>query len=430
MSNDVIDQLRTYLDYAAGESKESPVAGASAASSELRWYRRGPALAAFAALLVMAVGVPALLLGSNEGTPQGSGPPMLDPLDVGVERVWPDSGFVGSPDEIAAEFAKQALGWIDVQTVSDSETAPGGPVWTTIHHAGSEALEVLSIPIGEGRRVLTQVGSQIVTAGVESEEDGQSVGIPPVVDARSAILHVRFVEPDRVEVVWVNQTDLVRGRVEIASTSLVGGIVIVYLDADGNGLTAIGGHFGPFDTPSSPDTTMAAETSSTLATTTTIEPSEGDLEEDRAVEMAAASALVATFIEFANGPTSQRFSNLPLASSVSLGLGPQIIRPVDSESLQDTEAWVVDVAEFRAHTGPFSPLAQLQSLDAYTVEIGEHPHCAGPPQPPPSGFENLQRVSVQPLSNSIENCLDWTTVDFYVNQSGQVEAITMDLWEP
>ena len=426
MSNDVIDQLRTYLDYVAGESKEAPIAVALPVRSELPWYRRGPVLAGFAALLVMAVGVPALLLGSNGAPPQGAGPQVLDPLDVGVERLWPDSGFVGSPDEIAAEFAKQALGWIDVETVSDSEAASDGPVWTTIRHAGSEALDVLSIPIGEGRRVLMQVGSQIVTAGVESEGGGQTVDIPHVADATSAILHVRFVEPDRVDVVRVNQTDLAEGRVEVASTSPIGGIVIVYLDADGMGLTAIGGHFGPFDTPSSPDTTMAAETS----TTTTIEPSDRDLEEDRAVEMAAASAMVEAFIEFANGPTSQRFSNLPLASSVSLGLGPQIIRAIDSESLQDPEAWAIDVAEFRAYTGPFSPLAQLQSLDAYTVEIGEHAHCAGPPQPPPSGFEDLQRISVQPLSNSIESCLDWTTVDFYVNESGHVEAITMDLWEP
>jgi hypothetical protein len=72
----------------------------------------------------------------------------------------------------------------------------------------------------------------------------------------------------------------------------------------------------------------------------------------------------------------------------------------------------------------------LGSLDEYTVQIGEHSHCAGSPQPPPNGLDNLRRVSVQPPDESIDSCLDWTTVDFFVDRSGRVGVITMDLWEP
>lgn len=52
------------------------------------------------------------------------------------------------------------------------------------------------------------------------------------------------------------------------------------------------------------------------------------------------------------------------------------------------------------------------------------------PQPPPSGLQDLRRVSVQPPEQSIESCLEWSTVDFFVDEDGLVVAITVDLWEP
>jgi hypothetical protein len=141
-------------------------------------------------------------------------------------------------------------------------------------------------------------------------------------------------------------------------------------------------------------------------------------------------SLVEAFVEFARQPGAETYARLPLSDPVRLGLGPQIIRTVDSESLDDPEEWVLEVPVFRAYTGPFSPLVQLQALDEYAVEVGEHAHCAGPAQPPPRGLEDLRRISVQHLGESMDTCLDWTTVDFFVNPSGQVEAVTMDLWEP
>jgi hypothetical protein len=153
------------------------------------------------------------------------------------------------------------------------------------------------------------------------------------------------------------------------------------------------------------------------STTTTEKPSRSDL------------SIVDDFVEFAKNPSDEGFSRLPLADSVGLGLGPQIVRSVDAQHLRDPEAWVLQVEEFRAATGPFSPLDLLQFLDEYTVQVGEHRHCAGSPQPPPNGMEEHRRVSVQP-SDEIDSCLMWTTVDFYVSPSGQIDAITMDIWEP
>lgn len=245
MSNDVINQLRTYLDFASGESVEEALARAPSAKLVVRWYQRGPVLAILAGLLVLVVGVPALLLSSNAGPPLGSELP--DPLDVGVERVWPDAGFVGGPDDIAAGFAGQALGWTNVETVSDPDAPPDGPVWTTIRHPGSADLEVLSVPIGDGRRVLMQVGSSGVTVGPVDEGVGQRIRISRVTGAESAILHIRFVDPDRVEVIQATLSDLEEGQVEVPFDSPIGGIVVVYLNESGAGVTATGNHFGPLD---------------------------------------------------------------------------------------------------------------------------------------------------------------------------------------
>jgi len=170
-------------------------------------------------------------------------------------------------------------------------------------------------------------------------------------------------------------------------------------------------------TTPAPSTTEPQETATT-STTTTVQPSRSAL------------SLVDAFVEFAKNPTAKTFSSLPLADSVALGLGPQIVRSVDGGNLQDPEAWVIDIVEFRAHTGPFSSLDLLQSLDDYTVQVGEHTHCAGPPQPAPDGLEDFTRISVQPPAESIDSCLGWTTVDFFIDPSSEVEAITMDVWEP
>ena len=160
------------------------------------------------------------------------------------------------------------------------------------------------------------------------------------------------------------------------------------------------------------------QATSSPSTTATENPSPSDL------------ALVDAFLEFAKQPDAETFSRLPLAESLSLGLGPQIIRMVDGESLRDPEAWVIDVAEFRAYTGPFSALELMRKPDDHTVHVGEHPHCAATAQAPPNELAGLRRVSVQPPNQSLDSCLDWTTVDFFVDQTGQVQAITMDLWEP
>lgn len=162
--------------------------------------------------------------------------------------------------------------------------------------------------------------------------------------------------------------------------------------------------------------TSAAVTTTSAAATTTPAPSASDL------------ALVAAFIEFARSTTDETFAELSLADAVTLGLGIQTLSSVRAEDLRQPESWVFDVDLFRAYTGPFSALTLLESLGPHQVQVGEHPHCAGPPQPSPLGFEDYKRVSVQPTG--MDSCLNWFTIDFFVASDNEVEAITLDLWEP
>lgn len=141
-------------------------------------------------------------------------------------------------------------------------------------------------------------------------------------------------------------------------------------------------------------------------------------------------SLVEAFVEFAQTGTAESFSQLPLADSVDLGLGPQIELTAEADDLQSPSSWVIDVELFRAYVGPFSALVLLEQADDFVVQMGPHPHCVGPPQPAPKGLDDHTRLSIQPSDDSIDSCLQWWTVDFFVGTSGLVEAITMDVYEP
>lgn len=143
-----------------------------------------------------------------------------------------------------------------------------------------------------------------------------------------------------------------------------------------------------------------------------------------------AETLVDAFVDFAHDPTNSTFAGLPLAEEVDLGLGPTIIRTVPASQLRQPEAWQLEVEYFRASSGPFSAFNALGRSDIYDTTIGDHPHCASPPVPPPDGYEDLDRISVQPHLGLQDSCLMWGTVDFFLQSNGDVAAITLDMWEP
>ena len=140
--------------------------------------------------------------------------------------------------------------------------------------------------------------------------------------------------------------------------------------------------------------------------------------------------LIDSFVLFANNPTGARFSALPLGEVVELGLGESIESATAAASLRSPDEWTIDVEDFGGYVGPFSAFELLARLGNFEVTVGPHDHCAGPPRPAPAGFENLTRISVQPVLGPQSSCLEWFTVDFFTTTEGLVEGITLDLWEP
>ena len=140
---------------------------------------------------------------------------------------------------------------------------------------------------------------------------------------------------------------------------------------------------------------------------------------------AAMDALVA----FARAPTDTTWAAIPLADTVELGLGETLHTRRSARELREPGAWLLNLDLFRARAGTSSALELIAAEQGrLRVTKGPHPHCASPPVPPPPQVSDLERVVVQPLD--ADGCLDWWTVDAFMNARGEIEAVTLDLWEP
>ncbi|MEX2549962.1 MAG: hypothetical protein WD638_07035 [Nitriliruptoraceae bacterium] len=143
-------------------------------------------------------------------------------------------------------------------------------------------------------------------------------------------------------------------------------------------------------------------------------------------------ALIGDLLRFASEPTDANAGALPFAGQVGLGLGEEIIVTRSADELADPEAWSLDVEAFRGYVGPFSALdlAAGSGPADTVVSVGQHPHCASPPRAAPEGFADHRRLSVQPDPETTGSCLEWWTVDLYLDDAGTIDAVTLDLFAP
>lgn len=149
------------------------------------------------------------------------------------------------------------------------------------------------------------------------------------------------------------------------------------------------------------------------------------------------NALLESLVALAMEPNPANASALPFADRVRLGLGPDLVATQPRDALAREAAWSVDLEAFRAYVGPFNALALIAehadatgSLTSFQVTNGEHPHCASPPMPPPDELADQRRLSLQPAEESIDGCLEWFTVDLFLDDTNTITAVTLDLWEP
>lgn len=147
--------------------------------------------------------------------------------------------------------------------------------------------------------------------------------------------------------------------------------------------------------------------------------------------------LAAALVAFARSPGADTLAVVPLAPEVALGLADRLEPAQDRSRLARPGAWSIEAPDgFRGRVGPFNAVqilaghAEGDDLAAFAVYVGPHAHCAGPPVPAPAGLAQHRRVSVQPAETTIDGCLDWFTVDLFVDAGGEVDAVTFDTWEP
>jgi hypothetical protein len=58
---------------------------------------------------------------------------------------------------------------------------------------------------------------------------------------------------------------------------------------------------------------------------------------------------------------------------------------------------------------------------------GSYRRFASPSRPPPRTISGLRRLSIQPREPV--SCLRWFAVDVFVDERGDIRAVTLDLWE-
>lgn len=126
--------------------------------------------------------------------------------------------------------------------------------------------------------------------------------------------------------------------------------------------------------------------------------------------------------------TEVTMSQLPFTDHVALGLGSDLLRTVHSATLENPREWNLEQAEFRGYEGPFSAYESLARPGAVIFTIGEHKRCVSPPEAAPEGYGAYKRISIQPAL--ITSCLQWFSVDLFVNDVGLIEAVTFDVDEP
>lgn len=154
---------------------------------------------------------------------------------------------------------------------------------------------------------------------------------------------------------------------------------------------------------------------------------------------AAAQTAARALVALAADPGPETAAGVPFAAYVRLGLGPTLLTRTTRTAVADAGAWSIrppgDI--YRASVGPFSALDELSrhldrvggTQEAFAIRTGDHPDCFRHESPAPEGLTDATRVAVQAADGTIDSCIDWFSVDLFV-EAGEVVAVTLDIGEP
>jgi len=136
--------------------------------------------------------------------------------------------------------------------------------------------------------------------------------------------------------------------------------------------------------------------------------------------------IVRALVGFARGNGSA--ASVPFADEVVLGISLAETRTLTREQLADADAWESLLSDFEGFTGPFNALDTLAQSPFVRFSAGPIPRCAGPPLDWPAQFAGLRQISIEPIA--IDSCLQWFAVSVFLNTSGAIEAVVLDLVGP
>jgi hypothetical protein len=132
---------------------------------------------------------------------------------------------------------------------------------------------------------------------------------------------------------------------------------------------------------------------------------------------------------FAAAPGAETLRAIPLSDQVAIGLGGDVVQTLTAEQLQDPSAWVIHRPYFAGYVGPFNPLEQLRrDPEFWSITEGKQLGCPWARTAALPGYEQDRRLTIEP--SDITSCLEWFGVDVYVDESGSVDAISLNLVEP
>lgn len=134
-----------------------------------------------------------------------------------------------------------------------------------------------------------------------------------------------------------------------------------------------------------------------------------------------------TFGDFAAGGEGS-FDDLPVAEQVLLALGSQVYARKAAMELADRRAWSINAPFYADLAGPFNLLIQTPAPARFNV--GPHDRCASSvPLPAPPELARYRRISIQPAEDTIESCIDWWSMELFVDD-GEIVGVAGDAFGP
>lgn len=132
---------------------------------------------------------------------------------------------------------------------------------------------------------------------------------------------------------------------------------------------------------------------------------------------------------FAAAPGAETLGAIPLSDQVAIGLGGDVVKTLTAEQLEDPSAWVIHRPYFAGYSGPFNALEQLRrDPELWSITEEKQQFCPWGRAADLPGYEKDRRLTIEP--SNITSCLQWWAVDVYLDESGSINAVSLNAVEP